>query len=300
MARVSYATVRAFVGFCASTMASQFGAVIISGLDMPIVVAFDFRSAAYYAIAIALSNMLIVPHGAVLAALMPVASGMSAEERPQRLGQALLRLTRYSTALLCALALPLLAGMGKLLPVWVGADYASHAQSIAELLIVAQLVRLTLAPYAMFGFSAGQQHRMLISALGEAVVNLAASLLLVRWMGAVGVAAGTLAGALAGVGLHLLNSMPRTDAVQFSRSELLGKGILRPLALSLPAACVFPLVERSANLAVALALLGAAELVLCACLAKGNFSAAERAEMAGLVRHVLSWRRRARARPEAG
>lgn len=287
IALVSYQTARSFVRFCSSTIASQFGTLIISGLDIPIVVAFDFRAAAYYAIATALSNILIVPHGAILAALMPIASGMTVSNQPQRLGQALLRVTRYSTALLCALALPLFIGMGKLLPLWVGPDYASHSQQIAVLLLAAQFIRLPLAPYAMFGFSAGQQHKMLVSVFGEAVVNLAASLILVRSMGALGVAAGTLIGALVGVALHFFNSMPRTDAIFFSRTQLLWKSILLPIASSLPAACVIPLLRASTSLPVALACIAAAELILCACLLLVNFSQSERAEMIGLIRHLL-------------
>ena len=70
---------------------------------------------------------------------------------------------------------------------------------------------------------------MLISPLGEGVVNLVCSLIGARYLGAVGVALGTLIGAVAGVLLHFLNSMPRTDRLKFNRGEFATGGILRPV-----------------------------------------------------------------------
>jgi peptidoglycan biosynthesis protein MviN/MurJ (putative lipid II flippase) len=126
--------------------------------------------------------------------------------------------------------------MPTLLRLWVGATYAQHALSYAEVLVGAQLIRLTMMPYALIGFSAGEQSRMLLSPLAEGVVNLVCSVVLAHIMGATGVALGTMVGAIVGVALHFWNSMPRTRSFVFGRREMLWEGILRPLGLAVIAA----------------------------------------------------------------
>src|SRR5580704_9986702 len=86
--------IREFLLFCSAMFVSQFSVILISGLDIPIVVAFDFRSTAYYAVAATLSNALAVPHAAIVSTLMPVAAGMSSNENPKRMGEVLLKTTR--------------------------------------------------------------------------------------------------------------------------------------------------------------------------------------------------------------
>jgi O-antigen/teichoic acid export membrane protein len=281
---VTRAAMREFAYFSYALFAMQFGSILISGLDLPIVAMFDFRSAAYYAIAATASNMLSVPQTAVVSTLIPVASGISAAQDSRRLGQAVLKTTRYAVAILCLLALPLLLGMHPFLRIWVGSDYAQHAVPMAYLLVVAQFVRLTFMPYVTIGFGAGQPDRMLISPLGEGVVNLAFSLLGAYFLGAIGVALGTLIGAFAGILLHIFCSMPKTDSMSFSRGRFILSGILRPvacyLAVLLPALLI---IRRESNLAAQLAIVGVTELFVFAALWIFNFTAPERAEIVGLL-----------------
>jgi O-antigen/teichoic acid export membrane protein len=72
------------------------------------------------------------------------------------------------------------------------------------------------------------------AAVGEAVVNLAASILLARSYGAMGVAAGTLLGSFASISMHFVVSMHYTRNLALSRLKLLGQGILRPALMSVP------------------------------------------------------------------
>jgi O-antigen/teichoic acid export membrane protein len=281
---VTAAALSEFVTFCLALFATQLGGLLITGLDIPIVAAFDFHSAGYYAIAATVSMILSVPQGAVVNTLMPVAAAISATHDPKSLGQLLIRATRYSTALLCLITLPLLLGMRPFLQVWVGADYARHAFSMAMLLVIAQFIRLTLLPYAAFGFAAGQLEKMLISPLGEGVVNLAFSLGGAHYFGAVGVAFGTFVGAWAGVLLHFLNSMPRTDRLQFKRSELILSGILRPVLCCLP---LYPLALFAMAMApgrmIQAVLIACVELFAIVALWNLNFDGRERDQIAGLV-----------------
>ena len=284
LAHITGAALREFIGFCLALFATQLSGLLIMGLDIPIVAAFDFRSAGYYAVAATVSTMLSVPQAAVVNTLMPVAAGISATADPQRLGSLLIKATRYSSAILCLIMLPLLLGMRPFLHLWVGADYAAHAFPMAMLLVVAQFIRLALLPYAAFGFAAGQLSRMLISPLGEGVVNLLCSLAGAYYFGAVGVALGTLIGAVAGVALHFFNSMPRTDRLGFNRRELAVVGIVRPMICCLPALLLGMIaLGHAPNRLTQGALVGGVELLAFAALWKLNFNSTERDQIAGLV-----------------
>jgi O-antigen/teichoic acid export membrane protein len=283
------AMARDFLVFCSAMFVSQFSSILITGMDMPIVVAFDFRSAAYYGVAATLSNALSVPFGAVVFTLLPVAAGMSASSDPQRMGQILLKTTRFATALLCLIALPLLLLMPLFLRVWVGSDYALHTLLLAEILVAAQFIRLTMLPYAMIGFAAGQQQRMLVSPVVEGVVNLVLSLAAVRMIGARGVALGTLIGALVGVWLHFAVSLRRTDCLTVRRTQLLWQGILKQLACTLPLLCAAMLAVRwRPSLPFQLLLAAGAEMALVALLWNLSFVPAERDQLQGLLRRAAS------------
>jgi hypothetical protein len=66
-------------------------------------------------------------------------------------------------------------------------------------------------------------------------VNLVSSVWLAQHLGALGVALGTLLGAVAGVAMHFAVSMRYTQAnLAISRIELFVKGMLRPAAIAIP------------------------------------------------------------------
>ncbi len=293
---VKLVMVREFARFCCATFASQLSSLLIAGLDLPIVAAFDFGNAGYYALAATASNLISVPHGAVLSTLVPMMSNLSAGEDAQRMGRVVVRTARLATALLLLLAVPFMLGMPVLLHLWVGPVYAQRALVFAEILMGAQLVRLTLLPYAVIGFSAGEQSRMLISPAVEAIVNVACSLILVRVMGAEGVALGTFIGAFVGVALHFLVSMRQTRSMAFNRAQLLWQGVLRPVAwAAVPAGVLALCLHWFADLATQIALLVASVAVLAAVFWYGHLNQGERNLIHGAGAHLLA----ARFRPSA-
>jgi O-antigen/teichoic acid export membrane protein len=282
------AAIREFSVFCVAMFAVQLASLLITGMDMPVVAAFDFRAAAYYAVAATVSSMLIAPHTAIVTTLIPVASGLSATETPERIGRMVLKTTRYGNAILCLLTLPLLFAMRPFLRLWVGADYAVHVLPLAVILVVAQFIRLALLPYAAVAFAAGQQQRMLISPMVEGVVNLACSVAGAYFLGALGVALGTLIGAVVGVLLHFVNSMPRTDCMTFSRRRLALTAMARPVACCLPSLllllAVFAARERSP---VELAAIALGELLAAFVIWRGNFQSGERDAMIDIARKTF-------------
>jgi O-antigen/teichoic acid export membrane protein len=289
---VEQSVAREFVVFCSSMLVAQFSSLLITGMDMPVVAAFDFRAAAYYGIASILSNILAVPHGAIVTSLLPVAAEISAKEDPHRLGQALLKTTRFGTSVLCLITLPLFLLMPLFLRVWVGADYATHAMFLGEILVVAQFIRLTMFPYAIIGFVAGQQQRMLISPLAEGITNLVCSVGLAQIMGARGVAFGTLIGALVGVWLHLTVSMSKTDCVRISRSQFLGQGILKPMTFTLPFLLCVQLNPLLHSPWLSVLVAAAAEFTVCLLFWWLVFDEGERNDVRRLLRRYLHYGQR--------
>jgi Na+-driven multidrug efflux pump len=87
----------------------------------------------------------------------------------------------------------------------------------------------------------GKQKLATVSPVVEAIVNLAASILLARRYGAIGIAWGTLIGAFVGFVVHLCYSMSLTRPVlTFARGPLVIQGLLRPALLLLPTAFLAP------------------------------------------------------------
>jgi O-antigen/teichoic acid export membrane protein len=283
--RVKRAAIKEFLSFFFANLVTIFGSILVSGLDLPIVTAFAFSSAAYYAVATTISNMLIVPFGAIVSTIMPVTSGLSADVSPERMGSALLRTSRYAMALLSLIALPILAGMRLFLGVWVGSGYVVQVWPLAQVLVIAQCIRLCMMPFAIVAFSVGQQQRTLISPLVEGIVNLSISLVAVRYLGALGVALGTLVGAVFGTLLHLFVSLPLVDAVALSKRMLAFNGILKPASCVIPAVVLLLILRPfAATAGLQLTSIAVCELVALLCLWKWNFTEEERQEFLRFMR----------------
>ncbi len=131
---------------------------------------------------------------------MPMASGF--EARGER-GQ-LRRLLILGTRMTLLIALPIQAALFFLghtfIGLWVGQEYAHISGRILQILMFAQV--FSIADYANYNIACGiGRHKPIaLRLIGEAVGNLALSLVLVRFMGLEGVAWGTL---IPGLIVHL-------------------------------------------------------------------------------------------------
>jgi O-antigen/teichoic acid export membrane protein len=96
------------------------------------------------------------------------------------------------------------------------------------------VIRLCGLPYATLLLGTGQQKQVIISPLAEGITNLVASIVGAYYLGAVGVALGTLVGSFVSIGMHLFYNVPRTALILVNRSQLIKESLLRP------AFCVAP------------------------------------------------------------
>ena len=208
--------------------------MMISGLDLSIVGVFDYVAVAYYAVAVTLTNFVVQTQNAIFAAVLPASAVLNARGDSEKLGALLLSSTRYGMLLLLVMALPLLLAGRFILSVWVGKQYALHSLLIMQVLVVANVVRLSFLPYATLLLGMGEQRKVVISPIAEGTTNLLASVLGAWLFGAIGVAIGTLIGSFVGIGVHFLYHMPRTTGIAIDRPLLVKDGLLRPLICAAP------------------------------------------------------------------
>jgi O-antigen/teichoic acid export membrane protein len=275
--------------YCGILTIWTIGSLLISGLDTAIVGHFDYKNTGYYAIASSATNFMLLLVSNLLGPLLPAISSLQVERTPRELGNVLVTATRLSTALLSMLGIPLLFLGFPLLRIWVGGIYASHALVYLEALVAANIVRQLTYPYALMVVGLGQQRFATLSPVLEAIVNLVASILLARRYGAIGVAAGTLIGAFAGVIAHLAVSMPRTQAaIAVARLRLIREGIARPLLSFLPLVVCFPFWHRLSMLPLPVPLLVLWAAATASILWWIGLAPHHRRQMMSLVRRAVS------------
>jgi len=220
--------------YSAALMVWSVGMLMVSGLDLTIVGAFQYAATAYYAVALTVTTFVAQAQAAIFAALLPPSAALAARGEGQKLGHLLVSSTRYGMLILLVMVLPLILGGRAILGIWVGPGYAAHSTTIMEVLVCANVIRLFAVPYSILLLGSGQHSKVILSPLAEGLINLVSSLIGAYLWGAIGVAIGTVIGSLVGVGLHLLYNMPRTTAIAINREALLKEGLLKPLLCAAP------------------------------------------------------------------
>jgi O-antigen/teichoic acid export membrane protein len=261
--------------------------LLISGLDLSLVGIFDYKKTAAYHIAATLTNIVAQTQGAIFAALLPVSAVLGARADSERLGTMLLSSTRYGCLILLMIAIPLLMAGRSILRVWVGADYAAQSYPILQVLIVANVIRLCSLPYSTLLLGTGQQRKVIVSPIAEAITNLLASVTAAYFLGAIGVAIGTLVGSFLSVGLHFFYNMPRTSLIAIDRTRLVKEGPLRPAVCAAPLGPVLMLRALVPNLSPILSAPFIALAMITSLLLLWNY-ALLRSERDKL-QHVLRW-----------
>lgn len=234
----SAAVGKELAAYCYSLTIWSVSMLLISGLDLTIVGVFEYHAVPHYAVASSLVIFVAGIQNAIFSALMPAAAVLDARGNAEELGRMLISSTRYSTFLLLLSGVPLVIFGSYVLNLWVGPAYAEHAIWILRILVAANVVRLTLTPYAVILIGTGQQRLVTVSPIVEGVINLVVSVVAAELLGAVGVAVGTLVGSIFCVAAGYFYNMPRTASVHFRFDEYLRDGVLMPaatvLAITLP------------------------------------------------------------------
>jgi O-antigen/teichoic acid export membrane protein len=232
---VNRASVTRLIRYGAVLSIWSIAALLISGLDMVIVGHYDFKNTGYYGIATTVTNFMVVLIGSIFGPLLPAVSSLQVGRTAEEIGRMIVSSTRYCALLLCLIGLPLVLGAYPLLRLWVGQEYAVHSWLFLQVLILGNAIRQLGYPYSLAVIATGKQHLATLAAIAEAAVNITVSIYLVQRIGAVGVAIGTVVGALVSVAMHLTISIKLTSsAISISRRHFMWDGLLRPLLCSVP------------------------------------------------------------------
>ena len=146
-------------------------------------------------------------------------------------------------------------------------------------------------PYILVVVATGKQHLATIGGIVEACVNIVLSIWLVQRIGAVGVAVGTLAGAFVGLSMHLVVSIPLTQAaIHVQRSRFVLQGLLRPLLVITPSFFLYPFWRKLNMLPAAPAVLAIWAVATAAIAWRVVLTPEDRREFRAYLLRLLYWR----------
>ena len=212
---------RELVRYCFSLTVWSLAMLLVSGADLVLVAWLDFPKVGSYGIA---SNLLMLFYGfqgAIFNVLIPESAKIHAQGDEGRLTGMLVRTTRYNLLLMAALTLAYFPFRPWLLQLYVGSAYGHDVRPILDVLLVAGVVRLSMTPYNMLAIGTGDHKRIVVSPVLEGISNLILSILLGRWLGAIGIAIGTLLGGIIGAAFHVFYNLPRSPSLPISWRDFL-------------------------------------------------------------------------------
>src|SRR5581483_5205311 len=207
---VTKEAIRELTGYCASLMVWSFATLLVAGADLILVGLFDFRNVAYYAVAAGLVSFIVGLQYSIFNAMISPAAALHARGEFEKLGAVVVTATRYGMFLLLISGLPLIFGANFILTKWVGSAYSAKTVPLLQILVLANIIRMSAAPYAMALIASGQQKLVIVCPLLEGFSNLFASIIAGYLFGALGIAIGTLFGSVVGVGGNFLYNMRQT------------------------------------------------------------------------------------------
>jgi len=192
----------------------QIGMLMVSGFDLWIVAKCDFAAVPGYSIALSFLVFVSGSMNAIAGPLLPRFAAQLSKSDPNS-GHLFFQtqFRTYQKKLLGVLAflLIVLLLVPQFIWQWALKESASTFVMVFPILLLATCIRLSTLLYGLTLVSANLQHRVILSPLLEGVINVIASLVLASYLGPIGVAWGTLLGALVCVLMHALYNVPRTS-----------------------------------------------------------------------------------------
>jgi O-antigen/teichoic acid export membrane protein len=220
--------------YCFSLSAWSLSMLLVVGMDTTLVGIFEFKALAYYGVAASLTTFITGLQSSIFNTLIPAAAVLNAQEDSKRLGKLLITTTRYGMFILLLTGLPLIAFTKVFLSNWLGISYVENTTILLQVLLAANIIRLSAIPYSTLLIGTGQQKIVLLSPLLEGFSNLFFSVIFGFKFGAVGVAGGTLIGAVVGILFHYFYNLKRTKLLELKQDTLLSDGVVKPLLCTLP------------------------------------------------------------------
>ena len=221
--------------YCAGLTAFNFSMLLVGGLDITIVGHFAFSAAGYYGIAVTVIGFVTGLSGAVYTALMAPIAVLQAHGEMGRIRNLVLSSARLGSYIALFIVVGMTLFGHALLSLWVGPAYASQAMPILRILLWAQAIRLTVSSYSIALVATGLQKYGIVGAVAEGVTNVSFSILGASILGPVGVAWGTMVGAIFGLACAVFYTMrAAVKEVPVKAPAFITEAILRPFFCFLP------------------------------------------------------------------
>jgi O-antigen/teichoic acid export membrane protein len=186
------ALIRKVFSFSASTLVLDVSYSLQMNIDEIVIGAFlPVSSVGPYSIARRLSGVPQLVAERFLTAFLPLSSQLEAEGELERLRSLYLTGTRATLAISLPLAVVVTTMAGRLLTLWVGAEYARFAP-IVVILALASVLEVSSWPGGTILQGLARHHGFAVISVCAAFANLTLSVLLVRPYGVLGVATATL------------------------------------------------------------------------------------------------------------
>ncbi len=258
---------RELAGYCVSLTVWSVAFLAISGLDAVIAGAIDFRWAGYFGVAGSAVALIVGLQTAMLQPLIAIAARWHSTGDRRRLGALLQDATQLNALVFLVAIAPLFIAGDWLADHWVGHEMATEVLPIVRVLLLGIFVRQTLAPFATLLLGTGEQRILIFTPLYEAAAKVIASIALAWWIGPLGIAVGTVVGAVVCVVTNAAFTIPRVRGIVIDRGRLFGRAIGIPVLLFLPV-LLLPFVEQGLDaafglrLATAVLLAGGATLLV--------------------------------------
>jgi O-antigen/teichoic acid export membrane protein len=230
--------------YCSALTVWSLCMLLVSGLDVTIVGHYDFSAVGAYSVAALLISFLTGVGSAVYSALLAPMAVLQTRGEWQRIRSLVITVTRLSSFLDILEVLAVFLWGHWFLRLWIGESYAVQALPILKILIVANAMRLVGAPLSSALVATNQQRHGISGALAEGVSNFGLSITGALSLGAIGVAWGTLAGAVIGILWVLVLMIGWLRYPIVSSAELLLEGCLRPLLCLSPLILLVPLLSQ--------------------------------------------------------
>jgi O-antigen/teichoic acid export membrane protein len=223
--------------------------MLITGFDTVIVGYFDYKSVVYYTLAATLTNFVMGLQNSMTAAIMPLASTISAKQDSEALGYLLISGTKYGVIIMILIITPFMLWGKHFLGLWVGEAYANDTILILQLLLTGNFIRQIGGVYSTIALAVGEQSKIIMSPLIEGMINIFISVFATAYLGVIGVAIGTICSALIGIALHLIYNLPRTKSIKVESPVFLSQSVLSP-SLSIIPIIVFMVLKSVIEMSV--------------------------------------------------
>ena len=212
----------------------SFCMILISNVDLTIVGHFNFIAVGPYSVATTLTTFLYGLNATVCAAFYAPIAVMEQRGDLAGIRTSLERLTLFTSLINMAVIVANYLLGKALLTLWVGPAYMPKTFPILQVLLAANAIRLVASPFASGVIATGRHKALTSGTVIEAAVNLPLSILGAVFMGPIGVAYGTLVGAVVGVVWILIVTSRVIVTDLMAPGSILSNGLFKPLLAFIP------------------------------------------------------------------